>query len=199
MSERKSTNFNWELYPNKGFGNIPFGLNISQIDFIENTLGKLNSLYNPLNSNSETYELLKGIVSDEEIKELMKQMEDINIDQNVKIQEFSSLNGMKISFEDELLTDFFATDFVTNLHFQSIPIFSSNPLFLIKEISTILSEIPLAKGKEIIFPKNHIYLYDFLNEDGHETSHKERTVNWRNASRILGVSIDDYKELNLYL
>lgn len=192
-----SNRINWELIPNKGLGKISFGLELSQIGMIEELFGQFSPIRDSSNQMNEAYDLLKGIVPEEDILELMKQMESIETETDVKRQEFSNKNGLTISFENELLTDFFADDNASDLHFGGIPIFSSDPLALVKQMSNVLSEIPIGKENEIVFPENHIYLYGFLNENGGKSTSNERTINWRNSTRILSVTLDDYKEVNL--
>lgn len=197
MQIKKSYTYDWELIPNQGLGKIHFGLNISQVNALDHILGKLTPVHSPSGSSAETYELLKGIVPDEDLKELMKLMNDVNSTESTHRQEFRSGEGLMLTFEDELLMDFFANDQAGNLHFQGIPVFSSDPLYLVKQMVSVLSENPIAKNEELVFPKNHIYLFDFLNEDGTRAASKERTITWRNTPRILSVSLHDYKELNI--
>lgn len=197
MNNKNSIELNWELIPRKGLGKISFGCELSQIGMIEELFGKFSPIRDSSNQMNETYELLKGIVPEEDILELMKQMESIETETDVKRQEFINENGLTISFENGLLTDFFADDNASGLHFGGIPIFSSDPLVLIRQMANVLSEIPVGKEHEIVFPKNHLYLYGFLNENGSKSTSNERTINWRNSPRILSVSLDDYQELNL--
>lgn len=195
MKANISNSFNWELIPQKGLGNIPFGLNITQINIVEDIVGKLNPVHNPLNQMAETYELLKGQFPEEELKKLMEQLEELSAVQDINRQEFRNNDGLCITYENGMLMDFYADDRVQHLHLGGIPVFSSDPLYLVEQMASILAENPVAKDVELVFFKNHIYLYDFLKEDGTVAANKERTVSWRNSPRILGVSLDDYKEL----
>lgn len=186
-----------ELLPNQGWGKIPFGLNISQVSTLEDILGKLTLQGSPIKSPDETHELLKGLFPEEEVKELLKLMEEINIPQDVNIQNFINSEGVVATFEDDVLMDIYAADRAKNLHIQGIPIFSSDPLYLVLQMVSILSEKPIAKEEDVVFPKSNIYLFDFLNEDGTRAANKERTISWRNSPRILSVSLADYKELDI--
>jgi len=39
-------------------------------------------------------------------------------------------------------------------------------LYLVRQMVSILSENPIAKEEDLVFPKSNIYLFNFLNEDG---------------------------------
>lgn len=189
--------FDWELLPNQGLGKISFGLNISQVSTLEDILGKLTSQGSPIKSPGETHELLKGLFPEEEIKELMKLMEEVNLPQDINIQNFINSEGVVVTFENDVLMDIYADDRAKSLHIQGIPVFSSDPLYLVRQMVSILSENPIAKEEDLVFPKSNIYLFDFLNEDGTRAANKERTISWRNSPQILSVSLEDYKELDI--
>lgn len=138
------------------------------------------------------------MVPEEDLKGLMKQLGEVNSESDVNIQEFFNREALRLTYENGILMDFFAVATVSNLHFKGIPIFSSDPLYLVVQMVSILSENPIAKKEELVFPKSHIFLFDFLNEDETRAANKEKSISWRNSLRVLSVSLDDYKELDIF-
>lgn len=196
----------WELLPLKGLGPIRFLMEKSDIQPYDKILGKIiaeenENLEQRKQDFQDTVKQFSEFFSEEDLKIAIDALEETIGTERNDISHTYRESGLSMEYKKDQLIEIFADDRAKLLHFQGIPIFSSDPIHLISEISKQLNEIPLLKDEEVAFPKHHLFLFSFLiqQENGQYLggSKKNRTISWRNTPRTHAVDLTDYQPLKL--
>lgn len=203
MYSMKETNDDnhWELLPGSGLGKLTFLMDSLQVSAFDHVLGKVTSEHQPAHTKDQvldTFNLLKDFITEADMKTVLEALEETNgNDPRGAILIQHRLRGLTLEYEDDQLTEVFADDRATRLHFKNIPIFSSDPHSLVKKMAEELGENPIVQDDELVFPKHNIYLFSFLKKDFTVSDPKNRTIMWRVKPRILGTDLSDYTLLKI--
>lgn len=195
----------WELLPLKGLGPIRFLTNKSALQAY---LGELGSITAERNENLEqqqqelydTFNKFSEFFSQDDLNNVLEAMQVVG-DSRDDISTVFMNSGISLEYKADQLVEVFADDRVKQLHFQGMPIFSTDPKQLVMYISKQLNETPFIKGEEIAFPVHNLFLFSFLSEQAggayHEGEKKSRTVSWWNTARPYGEDLSAYRPLEL--
>lgn len=195
----------WELLPLKGLGPIRFLTNKSALQAYH---GELGSITAERNENLEqqqqelydTFNQFSEFFSQDDLNNVLEAMQVVG-DSRDDISTVFMDSGISLEYKADQLMEVFADDRAKQLHFQGMPIFSTDPKQLVMYISKQLNETPFIKGEEIAFPVHNLFLFSFLSEQAggtyHEGEKKSRTVSWWNTARPYGEDLSAYRPLEL--
>ncbi|SDF72057.1 hypothetical protein SAMN05421827_101311 [Pedobacter terrae] len=196
----------WELLPLKGLGPIQLLMDKAAIRPYDKILGKIiaeenENLEQRKQDFHDTVKQFSEFFNEEDLKIAIDALEETIGTERDDISHTYRESGISMEYKKDQLIEIFADDRAKLLHFKGIPIFSSEPVHLISEISKELNEIPLIKDEEVVFPHHHLFLFSFLTEQANgqylKASKKNRSISWRNSPRTHAVDLADYHQLNL--
>jgi len=195
----------WELLPLKGLGPLRFLTDQSALQAYHDELGSITAeknenfqqqqrdLYDTVNQFSEFF-------SQDDLDAVLEAMQVVG-DSRDDISRVIMDTGISLEYKANQLVEVFADDRTTQLHFQGMPVFASDPVQLIRYISRQLNESPCIKDEEIAFPNHHLFLFSFLTEQAGgaylEGKKKGRTVSWWNTARPYSEDLSAYRLLKL--
>lgn len=195
-----SSKNDWALIPGNGLGSILFSMPKEEVSSF-NFLGKIiteGDIYPSQEIVEDTFDKFFADQDPEILKEIKAALESAR-EENPKTIRQSWSSGITLSYTNGLLSEIFADDRALDLHFDGVPVFDADPLPLVRKLNAALSEVPTIGGEELVFARNHIYLWAFLKEDQKsgflKSDNTEKTICWRATPRSQGVDTKDYHPL----
>ena len=197
----KNTNTIWQIHPLEGLGQIKFSMLRSDVDQFSEDIGPVqidrsDTAQSQQAGLDELYKIFPDFFSAEDYKAVSDAIAEFGQGSDDTILEFRP-NGLSFEYTSGALTEIFADENCKKLNFMGFPVFLSEPIMLLKELSHSLQEQPVIYQQEVIFPAHKIYLYAFIEDlDGlgkcQEVSSHNRTISWRNSVRPNSVELSQY-------
>lgn len=196
----------WALKPKQGLGEIRFGMTSEEVANFESIIGPAQSK-RPAATTKEAFFSsllpLKDLYGPGKIAELWDFYQENNKELLGVMLEYRD-SGITLSYDNDHLVDIMANKRAENLQFNGRLVFAIPPSELVKEISSSLEEKPLIRAEDVVFPKNYIYLFNFLYSpktsrglEIKEGDPKERTISWGSRERNVGETFEGYEPLVL--
>ncbi|MEY8760895.1 hypothetical protein [Chryseobacterium tongliaoense] len=195
----------WQVNVLKGLGPIKFSMSRSQVDQLSADIGPIqaersDTVQSQQAGLEDLYKMFPDFFSDEDFKTVSEAITEFSPASDDKVIEFRT-NGLSFEYTSGRLTEIFADASCRKLTFMNFPVFLSEPVTLIKELSRSLKERPLIYQQEVIFPIHKIYLFGFVEElDGlgqyQIGPSRHRSISWRNSVRPNSVELSEYHPLD---
>ncbi|GAA4792250.1 hypothetical protein GCM10023231_20260 [Olivibacter ginsenosidimutans] len=194
----------WELLPLEGLGPIRFLMRKSEVqDYKEIgliTYENKESLEQKKKNLEDTFNQFSEFFTAEDLKNAMDALQIVGEELDDVCTE-SRDSGISLEYKADQLTEILADNRAQQLHFRGIPIFSTDPIQLLTQMSKLFKEDPIIKGEELIFPNHKLFLFSFLEEQGkgkyREGNKRNRTIIWRNTHRPYSVELSEYRQIKL--
>lgn len=195
----------WELLPHKGLGPMRFLMDKSKIQNYYKEIGSIvaqkdENLEQKKKDLQDTFNQFSEFFSADDLKNAMDALQIVGEELDDVIREYRD-SGISFEYKTDLLTEILAHDEAQQLHFQGIPIFSTDVKQLVTHMGKVFKEDPLIKDEELIFPDQNLYLFSFVKEKGNgeyiEGNKQNRTIIWRNSPRPFSVELSEYRQIKL--
>jgi hypothetical protein len=198
---------NWRLDPRIGLGQLKFGMQPQQVDALASIYGSSKSRMDdriPDDILQSTLADLGEGLTDEEKQEIIAAYQAAGPSATSQTEIRGEVEYLVLGYEDGRLVEILADTSTKRLAFRDVAVLDENPLAMIRRISEALGETPVIQNEEVAFPKNYIFLFEFVREAPGaapgayvEGSRKERSIIWRSGPRVGGVDLSTYKPMTL--
>ncbi|NJO32627.1 MAG: hypothetical protein HC869_05335 [Rhodospirillales bacterium] len=160
----------WTIRPNVGLGRLRFGTTPAEVDQLTETYGAVNSrrsLAPPVDVTESTIELLKHMLTEEQISSFREASEAQRTSLSGLVQEIRG-HGLQLTYKNDRLDSLFAEWKTANINFEGHYLFTSNPIPAFLALQSANNAAPIVNDTDIYFANLHLGVYGFmdLNSNG---------------------------------